>query len=76
MRGYLISIFIYVFMVAVIASTICALSLIVFLLRYSFATVSETEQKVAHYVLIIFITGVIMVPLSLYIADRLERIKG
>jgi len=63
-------------MVAVIASTICALSLIVFLLRYSFATVSETEQKVAHYVLIIFITGVIMVPLSLYIADRLERIKG
>ncbi len=76
MRGYLISIFIYIFMIATIVSAICALSLIVFLLRYSFATVGETERRVAHYILIIFMSGVIMVPVSLYIADKLERIKS
>lgn len=74
MRGYLISIFVYIFMVAAVASAIGAVSLIVFFLRYSFATVSETERKVAHYLLIIFISSVIMVPVSLYIADRLERV--
>ncbi|MGE5445778.1 MAG: hypothetical protein ACM3SR_14490 [Ignavibacteriales bacterium] len=76
MRDYLTSIFIYIFMVAAIASAICALSLIVFLLRYTFATVGEAERKVAHYILIIFVSGVIMVPVSLYIVDRLERVKG
>jgi SNF family Na+-dependent transporter len=75
MRGYLTSIFIYIFMVAAIASAICALSLIVLFLRYSFATVGETERKIAHYILIIFISGVITVPVSLYIVDRLERVK-
>lgn len=74
MRGYLISIFVYIFMVAAVASAIGAVSLIVFFLRYNFATVSETERKVAHYLLIIFISSVIMVPVSLYIADRLERV--
>jgi hypothetical protein len=74
MRGYLTSIFIYIFMAAAVASAICAVSLIVFFLRYSFATMGETERKVAHYLLIIFISSVIMVPVSLYIADRLERI--
>lgn len=72
MRDYLISIFIYIFMAATVASAISALSLIVFLLRYSFATVGETEREIAHYLLIIFISGVIMVPVSLYIAERLE----
>jgi hypothetical protein len=75
MRDYLTSIFIYIFMIGAIASAICALSLVVFFLRYSFATVGETERKVAHYILIIFISGIIMVPLSLYIVDRLQRVK-
>ncbi len=76
MRGYLTSIFIYIFMIAAVASVVCALSLIVFFLRYSFATVSETERKIAHYLLIFFISSVIMVPVSLYIAGRLERVMN
>jgi hypothetical protein len=63
-------------MLAAIASVVCALSLIVFFLRFSFATVGETERKIAHYLLIFFIGSVIMVPVSLYIAGRLERVMN
>ncbi len=76
MRDYLTSIFIYIFMLAAIASVVCALSLIVFFLRFSFAMVGETERKIAHYLLIFFIGSVIMVPVSLYIAGRLERVMN
>jgi hypothetical protein len=75
-KGYFTDIFIYLFMIAVFASIICGLSLIVFALRHTFVTVSETEQRIAHYLLIIFICSVVIIPVSLYIVDRLERLKG
>jgi uncharacterized membrane protein YqgA involved in biofilm formation len=75
-RGYLTTIFTCIFMIAVLVSIICSLSLIVFAFRYKFAKVTEAEQSIAFYLLITFICGVAIIPTSLYILGRLERLKS
>ncbi len=71
--GYLTTIFTYIFMIAVLVSIICSLSLIVFAFRYEFVKVGEAEQRIAYYLLIAFICGVAIIPTSLYILSKLEK---
>jgi len=62
-------------MLSALTSLFCFLFLVVFLLRYTFESVTEQEQTIAYYFFIMLLTGLLMVPLSLFILDRIERLK-
>jgi len=66
---------IYLFMLSALTSMFCFLFLVVFLFRYAFESVSEQEQTIAYYFFIILLVGLLMVPISLFILERIERIK-
>ena len=74
-KDHCANLFIYLFMLSALTSLFCFLFLVVFLLRYTFESVTEQEQTIAYYFFIMLLTGLLMVPLSLFILDRIERLK-
>ena len=74
-KDYCTNLFTYLFMLSALTSLFCILFLVVFLLRYAFESVTEQEQTIAYYFFIMLLTGLLMVPLSLFILDRIERLK-
>ncbi len=74
-KGNFTSLIIYLFMLSALTSMFCFLFLVVFLLRYAFESVTEQEQTIAYYFFIILLVGLVMVPLSLFILERIEKLK-
>jgi hypothetical protein len=62
-------------MVSAFTTMFCAFFLVVFGLRYIFAESSETEQIVARYFLIVFGVSIVMVPVTFYISNGLEKFR-
>ncbi len=74
-KDHCTNLIIYLFMLSALTSMFCFLFLVVFLLRYAFESVTEQEQTIAYYFFIILLAGLGIVPLSLFILDRVERLK-
>jgi len=75
MRSSLASFFSYLFMVLAFVCLVSAFSLIVIALRYYGTTISKTEREVAYYMLILFITAVVLGPIFLHISNRLGKLR-
>ncbi len=76
MRDSLSSVFIYLFMAAVFLFIVSAFGMVVIFLRAIMIDISGTEKQLGILFLYTFLTCIILAPIFLYIANKLEKYGG
>lgn len=74
MKSSMAAFFSYLFITSVIALIISAFGAVIVGIRHLLTTISDTEQTIGYYFLLLFIASLVLAPLFLHLNQKFDRL--